>query len=123
MCRLVAEAAARAGAILFMIFLTFADIPYQDERVIADARRIVGEPHDSNYIPSEPKEFASRIFHTCYMGTENSSIETRRRAKQLAHAIGRSVVRYYADERFEPQFQLPRRFKHGHHRDGSAGFV
>lgn len=60
-----------------------------DKHVIADARRIAGEPEDSSYIPSDPKEFSNRIFHTCYMGTENSSAETRRRAKQLAEAIGR----------------------------------
>ncbi|KAF7972744.1 hypothetical protein HWV62_17102 [Athelia sp. TMB] len=71
MCRLVAEAARRS-----------------DKQVIADARRIAGEPEDSNYIPSDPREFSSRIFHTCYMGTENSSAETRRRAKQLSEAIG-----------------------------------
>lgn len=63
-----------------------------DKQVIADARRITGEPEDSGYIPSDPKEFANRIFHTCYMGTENSSVETRRRAKQLAEAIGRYVA-------------------------------
>jgi len=56
--------------------------------VIADARRIAGEPSDSSYIPSNPREFAGRIFHTCYMGTENSSAETRWRAKELAGAIG-----------------------------------
>ncbi|KAJ3908143.1 hypothetical protein F5879DRAFT_794269 [Lentinula edodes] len=71
MCRLVAEAARRA-----------------DKQVIADARRIAGEPEDSGYIPSDPREFAGRIFHTCYMGTENSSAETRSRAKNLAGAIG-----------------------------------
>ncbi|KAF8507701.1 hypothetical protein JB92DRAFT_3083999 [Gautieria morchelliformis] len=71
MCRLVAEAATRA-----------------DNQVIEDARRMTGEPPDSSYIPSDPREFANRIFHTCYMGTENSSKETRRRAKLLAEAIG-----------------------------------
>ncbi|KAA1469135.1 glutamine-dependent NAD synthetase with GAT domain-containing protein [Dentipellis sp. KUC8613] len=71
MCRLVAEAASRA-----------------DKQVIADARRIVGEPDDSGYIPSDPREFCGRIFHTCYMGTENSSAETRGRAKALGQAIG-----------------------------------
>ncbi|KAF9005960.1 hypothetical protein BDQ17DRAFT_1352471 [Cyathus striatus] len=71
MCRLVAEAASRG-----------------DKQVIADARRISGEPDDSSYIPSDPREFSRRIFHTCYMGTENSSTETRQRAKQLAEAIG-----------------------------------
>ncbi|KAF5331469.1 hypothetical protein D9758_015504 [Tetrapyrgos nigripes] len=71
MCRLVAEAARRA-----------------DKQVIADARRIIGEPEDSGYIPSDPREFASRIFHTCYMGTENSSADTRNRAKFLSQSIG-----------------------------------
>ena len=28
------------------------------------------------------------MFHTCFMGTENSSAETRQRAKDLAEAIG-----------------------------------
>lgn len=63
-----------------------------DKQVIADARRIVGEPEDSSYIPSNAREFSNRIFHTCYMGTENSSVETQRRAKQLANSLGRFVV-------------------------------
>ncbi|KAF7370681.1 Glutamine-dependent NAD(+) synthetase [Mycena sanguinolenta] len=71
MSRLVAEAARRG-----------------DKQVIADARRISGESENSSYIPSDPREFTNRIFHTCYMGTENSSSETRLRAKQLSEAIG-----------------------------------
>lgn len=65
-----------------------------DKQVIADARRMTGEPDDSSYIPSDPREFCNRIFHTCYMGTENSSVETRRRAKQLAEAIGRFLANW-----------------------------
>ena len=90
MCRLVAAAAGRGGTFLDHLpsnkDLTMLPLETQ---VIADARRIAGEPEDSNYLPLDPKEFASRIFHTCYMGTENSSAETRRRAKQLSAAIGR----------------------------------
>ncbi|KXN86615.1 Glutamine-dependent NAD(+) synthetase, partial [Leucoagaricus sp. SymC.cos] len=71
MCRLVAEAAKRG-----------------DRQVIADARRMTGEGEGTTYIPSDPREFANRIFYTCYMGTENSSVETRQRAKDLAEAIG-----------------------------------
>lgn len=63
--------------------------PTSEEQVISDARRIVGEQEISSYLPEDPREFASRIFHTCYMGTENSSIDTRKRAKDLAEAIGR----------------------------------
>lgn len=57
-------------------------------QVISDARRIAGLPENTDYVPSDPKEFANRIFHTCYMGTENSSKDTRQRAKDLANAIG-----------------------------------
>jgi NAD+ synthase (glutamine-hydrolysing) len=92
MCRLVAEAAARGG----MLSNTFTGLKLmllQEIQVIADARRMAGEPEDSDYLPTDPREFATRIFHTCYMGTENSSVETRRRAKQLAEAIGRSEFR------------------------------
>ncbi|KAG1735523.1 hypothetical protein EDB19DRAFT_1896247 [Suillus lakei] len=71
MCRLVVET-ARKG----------------DKQVIADARRMVGEPEDSVYVPLDPHEFCNKIFHTCYMGTENSSVETRKRAKDLSAAIG-----------------------------------
>ena len=60
-----------------------------DNAVISDARRIAGEPESSSYSPIDPREFANRVFHTCYMGTENSSAETRQRAKELAEAIGR----------------------------------
>ncbi|RKO92712.1 hypothetical protein BDK51DRAFT_22557 [Blyttiomyces helicus] len=70
MCRLVVES-AQAG----------------DPQVIKDARQVVGEP-DSDYIPADSKEFCSRIFHTCYMGTENSSTETRSRAEKLAKELG-----------------------------------
>ncbi|THH28003.1 hypothetical protein EUX98_g6186 [Antrodiella citrinella] len=71
MCRLVAES-ARKG----------------DQAVISDARRIAGEAEASAYVPTDPREFANRVFHTCYMGTVNSSAETRNRAKDLAQAIG-----------------------------------
>ncbi|KAJ8294009.1 Glutamine-dependent NAD(+) synthetase [Rhodotorula toruloides] len=71
MCRLVAKAAAEGN-----------------ESVIKDARRIAGEAADSSYVPIDPREFCGRIFHTCYMGTSNSSDETRNRAKGLAEAIG-----------------------------------
>lgn len=88
MCLLVAQAAARGGTTFSHYFPNFTQIP-TDNQVIADARRIAGESEDSEYSPTDPKEFSNRIFHTCYMGTENSSAETRRRAKQLAEAIGR----------------------------------
>ena len=71
MCQMVAQA-AQAG----------------NQQVIRDARRITGESQDSAYLPIDPREFANRIFYTCYMATQNSSKATRDRAKQLTDQIG-----------------------------------
>ena len=56
-----------------------------NEQVIQDARRIVGE---DEYMPADAREFANRIFHTCYMATQNSSKATRDRAKKMTDQIG-----------------------------------
>ncbi|EPQ29776.1 uncharacterized protein PFL1_02449 [Pseudozyma flocculosa PF-1] len=58
------------------------------QQVLDDVRRIAGEKEGSTWVPQTPQEVANRIFVTCYMGTENSSAETRGRAKQLAEDIG-----------------------------------
>lgn len=54
--------------------------------MLADARKIV---HDETYVPEDPQEFCKRVFTTCYMASENSSQDTRNRAKLLAEQIGR----------------------------------
>jgi hypothetical protein len=87
MCRLVSDA-VKAGSESAHKGYTTCTHYAADQAVIDDARRMTGEPEGSEYVPLDPKEFASRIFHTCYMGTENSSPETRKRAKDLAEAIG-----------------------------------
>ena len=43
---------------------------------------------DPGYSPTDAKELANRIFVTVYMGTKNSSTETRNRAALLAQQIG-----------------------------------
>jgi len=68
MCRLVC-ASAKQGNI----------------QTLNDIHKVTRDP---SYIPSDPKEFCSRIFVTCYMGTENSSAETKQRAQLLANDIG-----------------------------------
>ncbi|KAI9828429.1 MAG: glutamine-dependent NAD(+) synthetase [Thelocarpon impressellum] len=57
-------------------------------QVIKDARRLGGEAEDSAWTPKDPQDLCSRILHTCFMGTENSSKDTRGRAKDLARDIG-----------------------------------
>ncbi|GME95807.1 unnamed protein product [Ambrosiozyma monospora] len=69
MCRLVVEACEAGNA-----------------QVIKDAQLVANMPE--GWIPSTPQELSGKIFHTCYMGTKNSSSETRSRAKLLAEKIG-----------------------------------
>ncbi|KAI9601019.1 hypothetical protein H4Q26_000816 [Puccinia striiformis f. sp. tritici PST-130] len=76
MCTLVAREAR----------LAYVESFTTDQQVIDDAIRITGERPD--YVPLDARELCNKIFHTCYMGTENSSPETRKRAKDLASAIG-----------------------------------
>ncbi|XP_002740923.3 glutamine-dependent NAD(+) synthetase-like [Saccoglossus kowalevskii] len=53
--------------------------------VLSDVRRIVS---DKTYTPRDPKDLACKLFTTCYMGTVNSSEETKENAKRLAADIG-----------------------------------
>ncbi|KAJ9110837.1 glutamine-dependent NAD(+) synthetase [Naganishia cerealis] len=82
------DSCATACIIHSMCRLVVKTAQQGDRQVIEDARRIAQEEEGSSYIPSDPREFANRIFHTCYMGTENSSPATRKRAKDLAEALG-----------------------------------
>lgn len=56
-----------------------------DEQVLRDIRRILG---DSEYNASDSKDLCNRLLVTCYMGSENSSKETRQRANALSDQIG-----------------------------------
>ncbi|KAJ1982391.1 glutamine-dependent NAD(+) synthetase [Dimargaris verticillata] len=71
MCRLAVDAIERGN-----------------QQVLLDARRMCGHAPDSDFVPGSAQELASHLFHTCFMGTTNSSTETRQRAKDLAGAIG-----------------------------------
>lgn len=63
-------------------------VRFSDTQVLEDVRRVVG---DSTYSPVQPRELCGRLFTTCYMGSENSTEDTRRRAKDLAEEVGRYV--------------------------------
>ncbi|XP_008553331.1 glutamine-dependent NAD(+) synthetase [Microplitis demolitor] len=56
-----------------------------DNQVLADVQKIVG---DYEYVPKDPKQLCNTLLVTCYMGTENSSAETKVRASELAAQIG-----------------------------------
>ncbi|KAL1970772.1 hypothetical protein VTN77DRAFT_2606 [Rasamsonia byssochlamydoides] len=59
-----------------------------NEEVIRDVRRLCAEPEGSTWLPKEPQDVCHRLFHTAFMGTQNSSKATRERAKRLATDIG-----------------------------------
>jgi NAD+ synthase (glutamine-hydrolysing) len=77
-----------ATIVYSMCRLVVQKVAEDDPQVLRDARRICGEPENSTYRPVDSKEFCGRIMHTTFMGTENSSNDTRRRAKELSEAIG-----------------------------------
>ncbi|KAF1991728.1 glutamine-dependent NAD(+) synthetase with GAT domain-containing protein [Aulographum hederae CBS 113979] len=73
--------------------------------VLQDVQRLSGEKSD--WKPKSAQEFCGRIFHTVYMGMKTqSSAETRKRAKDLAEAIGAYHVEVDIDEVFEAQKKL-----------------
>ncbi|TAQ88217.1 hypothetical protein B7494_g3469 [Chlorociboria aeruginascens] len=65
--------------------LVLESIQSGEAKTLADLRRVTG---DSKYLPSTPNDIVSRLLHTCYMGTVNSSDATRSRALKLSRALG-----------------------------------
>lgn len=82
------DSCATAVIVHSMCRLVVRDCELGKPTVIKDARAVAGYQADSTWIPKTPQELAGKIFHTCFMGTSNSSKETRARAKELAEAIG-----------------------------------
>ncbi|MCA9968672.1 MAG: NAD(+) synthase, partial [Anaerolineales bacterium] len=80
-----ADSAAVAAQVAIMCQIVVAEAAAGNAQVLADVRRLAG---DDAYTPTDPAELAHRLLHTCYMGTRNSSAETRARARALAAQIG-----------------------------------
>lgn len=79
------DSCATAVIINSMCRLVIKEIKEGNTQVLADVKKIL---RDDINVPETSEELASRIFHTCYMGTTNSSMETRQRALKLAGDIG-----------------------------------
>ena len=80
-----ADSASSATIVFSMCNLVVESIKNKNEQALVDIRKIVG---DDKYTPTDARELCGRIFFTSYMGTENSSEETRERAKYIATQIG-----------------------------------
>jgi NAD+ synthase (glutamine-hydrolysing) len=81
-----ADSSSTAAIVGCMCQLVVKECIMGTESVLRDVRRIIKAGDD--YVPVDPRELAGRIFHTVYWGTENSSAETRARARKLSEEIG-----------------------------------
>lgn len=76
--------AAIVGSMTQLVYT--AAVEQGDNRVLTDMQRICS--YSSDELPNSPEEIAERILTTVYMGTENSSEETRKWAAALAAEVG-----------------------------------
>lgn len=83
-----ADSSSTAAIVGSMCHLAVQAATGGDARTASDVRRI-SQVSDDAPLPSA-KEFAQLIFQTVYLGTENSSVDTRSRSAQLASEIGSS---------------------------------
>ena len=59
----------------------------KDAAVLQDTKRWLSDSETPDVF-ADPRVLANRLLYTCYIGTENSSRATRKRAKHLAEQIG-----------------------------------
>lgn len=81
------DSASVAAQVGIMCQIVVAEVADGNEQVLEDVRRVVAE---ADYVPTDAAELAGRLLFSCYMGTKNSSKETRKRAKLIAQQIGAS---------------------------------
>lgn len=83
------DSCATAVIVHSMCRLVVKESAEGNQQVISDIRKIARMNQEGNdWVPKDPTEVASKLFHTCFMGTENSSKETRSRSRELAKRIG-----------------------------------
>ena len=82
-----ADSGAVATLVGSMCQLVAKSISENDAAVIRDVERWL-EKDETPDVFTDPCVLANRLLYTCYIGTENSSRETQKRAKQLAEQIG-----------------------------------
>eukprot|EP00918_Siedleckia_nematoides_P064168 GHVU01139532.1.p1 GENE.GHVU01139532.1~~GHVU01139532.1.p1 ORF type:complete len:682 (-),score=68.81 GHVU01139532.1:5-1807(-) len=93
-----ADSGATAAIVGIMTQLVALEARLGNKQIIEDARRLAGLPLDDPYIPTDAKEFCSRIFFTAYLGSKNSSEETKSRAAAVAKEIGANHLALTIDD-------------------------
>ena len=82
-----ADSGAVATLVGSMCQLVAKAVREKNAAVINDVNRWLADDETPDVF-ADPCELANRLLYTCYIGTENSSRETRKRAKHLAEEIG-----------------------------------
>lgn len=80
------DSAATALAVHSAARMIHQAIDSGNEHVLRDIQRIAEKPE--TWWPKDAREVTGEILHTCFMGSKNSSKETRERARALSEAIG-----------------------------------
>lgn len=81
------DSCATAVIVHSMCTLVVKECQKGNVHVLEDARRLANKEEGSTWVPESAQEFCNVVFSTCYMGTSNSSKDTRSRAKQLSTDI------------------------------------
>ena len=81
-----ADSASTAAIVASMCKLVYKKcIDEGDQHTLADLRRVVRDP---KFTPQSFEEIVGKMFVTCYLGTKNSSKDTKSRADRVAKGIG-----------------------------------
>lgn len=80
---------ASSAVIIYSMCNLIVQYSQVSEDVLNSVRKIISDP---SYIPTDARELCGRLFFTSYMATENSSSDTKMRAKQLSHQIGSNHI-------------------------------
>lgn len=96
-----ASVATMIGSMSHLVYKAITED--HDEQVLKDLRRITRKPE---FMPESPKEIAGELLVTVYMGTKNSSEETKKRARNLANDIGCKFTACEIDDLFDSMKNL-----------------
>ncbi|PHJ23004.1 glutamine-dependent nad(+) synthetase, partial [Cystoisospora suis] len=83
-----ADSASVAVIAFFMCRIVMKNVREGNEQVISDVERILRKKRTLSDFPTDDKELCHALLHTCYMGSAQSSTNTRRLAASLANEIG-----------------------------------
>lgn len=79
------DSSSSAAIVYNMCRMVVDAIQHGEPQVLHDVRKILADP---DFTPHNAGQLCNRLLVTCFMGSENSSKETRRRASMLANQVG-----------------------------------